>query len=173
MAPATNYMSFMIASIDAILASQNAALAAESLGLGVCYMGTTLASAHVIGEVLELPENVVPVVGFSLGYPDEVPERRKRLNRDAFVHYEKYRDYSDEQLSAIYAHKEQEGLRRYSSNRELAKKIKEMGIQNLAQIYTQVKYTEESHLKYSDDLLSFIGEQGFLKTLPNVNTDLK
>ena len=58
-----NFMSFMIAAIDAVLASQNAAIAAESLGLGVCYMGTTLANCERIAQVLKCPDHVVPVVG--------------------------------------------------------------------------------------------------------------
>jgi nitroreductase len=70
-----NFMSFMIAAIDAILVSQNVALAAESKGLGICYMGTTLANCQQVGRILQLPHNVVPVVGFSLGYP---PKTRTR-----------------------------------------------------------------------------------------------
>jgi nitroreductase len=158
-----NFMSFMIGSIDAILASQNAAIAAESLGLGVCYMGTTLASASEIGKVLELPENVIPVVGFSLGYPDEQPEERRRLPLDAIVHKEKYRDYSSEQIKQIYQKKETEGMERYRSHKELAKLIEESDVKNLAQVYTQVKYTEESHVKYSESLTEYLRSQNFLQ----------
>ena len=43
-----NFMSFMVAAIDAILVSQNVALAAESKGLGLCYMGSTLANCDEI-----------------------------------------------------------------------------------------------------------------------------
>ncbi|EQC45255.1 nitroreductase family protein [Bacteriovorax sp. Seq25_V] len=157
-----NFMSFMIATIDATLASQNAALAAESLGLGLCYMGTTLASADKIGEVLKLPKNVVPIVGFSLGYADERPEMRSRLPLNSIVHYETYSNYTDNELDEIYSDKEREGLKRYRSDTELNKKLNKLGIENLAQIYTQLKYTEESHIKYSEDLLSYIKEQCFI-----------
>ena len=61
-----NFMAFMIGAIDAVLVSQNVALAAESCGLGICYMGSTLANCDQIGRILKLPPNVVPVVGFSL-----------------------------------------------------------------------------------------------------------
>ena len=97
-----NLMSFLIGMIDATLASQNVALAAEAEGLGICYMGTTLASNKEISKVLELPNHVVPVVGFSLGYPDEEPEVRDRLPMDAIVHYEKYQDYSRPRIQQIY-----------------------------------------------------------------------
>ncbi len=156
-----NYMSFMIAGIDAVLASQNAAIAAESLGLGICYMGTTLASAHQIGEILECPENVVPVVGFALGYPNEEPEARDRLPLDAIVHDEKYQDYNADRIRKIYSKRNEEGMKRYKSNKELSKKIARVGVSNLAQVYTKVKYTRESHLKYSDDLLGYLQKQKF------------
>ena len=48
-----NFMSFMIGAIDATLASQNAALAAENEGLGICYMGTTLANCYKIAKLLK------------------------------------------------------------------------------------------------------------------------
>ncbi len=160
-----NFMSFMIASIDATLASQNAALAAESLGLGLCYMGTTLASAKEIGQIFELPYNVVPIVGFSLGYPDERPAYRERLPLEGVIHQEKYRKYSDEEITSIYHSKEESGFKRYQEIAELKQRVDKEGVENLAQVYTQLKYTEESHLGYSEDLLNYLCEQNFLSSL--------
>jgi nitroreductase len=90
-----NFMSFMIAAIDATLVSQNVALAAEAKGLGICYMGSTLANCDQIGNILALPKGVFPVVGFSLGYPDEDPVPRDRLPLDGLVHNEVYQQYTD------------------------------------------------------------------------------
>ena len=155
-----NFMSFMISSIDGILASQNAALAAESLGLGICYMGTTLASAKEIGKVLNLPKNVVPVVGFALGYPDESPEIRKRLPLEGLIHQEIYDDYTKETINSIYQQRNEEGLRRYKQ--KFQEDMDKRNITNLAQVYTRLKYTEESHLKYSEELLGYLKEQDFV-----------
>ena len=157
-----NLMSFMIASIDAILASQNTALAAEAEGLGICYMGTTLASAADIAKILKCPKNVVPVVGFSLGYPKEKPECRDRLPLSAIVHRETYQAYSIEDIHHIYSEKESAGFKRYLENPALKKRIDDVGAKNLAQVYTKAKYTRESHLKYSKDLFEFLQEQNFL-----------
>lgn len=156
-----NMMSFFIGMIDATLASQNVALAAEAEGLGICYMGTTLASNKEIGKVLNLPKHVVPVVGFSLGYPDESPEVRDRLPMKGIIHREKYQDYSEEDISEIYRQKEIDGMKRYMSHPELKHMIEKARVSNLAQVYTKVKYTRESHIKYSKDVLSYLGEQGF------------
>lgn len=97
-----NFMSFMIGTIDATLASQNVALAAEALGLGICYMGSTLANCDQIGRALELPPGVFPVVGYSLGWPDEDPRPRDRLPLSGLVHYETYCDYCDADIEEIY-----------------------------------------------------------------------
>jgi hypothetical protein len=155
-------MSFMIGAIDAILVSQNVALAAESKGLGLCYMGSTLANCDQIGRILELPVNVVPVVGFSLGYPDENPAKRDRLPLDGLVHYETYQDYTDQQVREIYRQREVDGWERYMNFPDLRHMVEEAGVENLAQIYTAVKYTRESHQQFSKTVLDYLSAQEFL-----------
>ncbi|MFN2125597.1 MAG: nitroreductase family protein [Candidatus Promineifilaceae bacterium] len=157
-----NFMSFMIAAIDATLVSQNVALAAESFGLGICYMGSTLANCDKIGRLLKLPPNVVPVVGYSLGYPDEDPAPRDRLPLDGLVHRETYQDYSDERIREIYHDRDQKGWERYMSYPRLRKRIEGSGVENLAQIYTRLKYTRESHQEFSQTVLDYLAEQDFL-----------
>ena len=97
---------FAVGAIDAALASQNAALAAEAEGLGICYLGSTLANADAIATILELPQHVVPVVGFVLGHPAEEPALRDRLPLDGLVHDETYRDPDDATVRAIYRERE-------------------------------------------------------------------
>lgn len=156
-----NFMSFMIGSIDAILAAQNAALAAEALSLGICFLGTTLASCDEIGRILKCPEHVVPVVGFSLGYPDEQPSSRDRLPIEALVHRERYQAPSTETVERTYEQRETAGWDRYMAIPELRQKVEESGARNLAQIYTKVKYTRESHEAYSRTVQAFLKAQGF------------
>lgn len=157
-----NPMSFMIGAIDAIIASQNVAIAAEAHGLGICYMGTTLANCKKIGEVFKLPKHVYPVVGFSIGYPDENPERRDRLPLTSIIHKETYHEPSDEEILQGYKERELKGFKRYRENVRLNKMMRESGSKNLAQIYTKAKYTRETHLKYSKDLIQYLEEQDFL-----------
>ena len=158
-----NFLGFMVSAIDAILVSQNVALAAESKGLGICYLGSTMANCDQIGRILNLPSNVVPVVGFSLGYPDEDPPTRDRLPLEGLVHYEKYQDYSDEQINEIYRQREIKGWERYMSYPRLRRKVEESGVKNLAQLYTTVKYPRESHQAYSTRILNYLKLQDFLK----------
>ncbi len=157
-----NFMSFMVAAIDAILVSQNVALAAESKGLGICYLGSTLANCDQIGEILNLPRGVVPVVGFTLGYPAQDPASRDRLPLDGLVHDEVYQDYSDQRILEIYRDRERYGWDRYMSYPRLRKLVEEAGVENLAQIYSVVKYTRESHQGYSRKILEYLSEQDYM-----------
>jgi nitroreductase len=156
-----NFMSFMIAAIDAVLVSQNVALASESEGLGICYLGSTFSNCDRVGKILNLPENVVPVVGFTLGYPNEEPDLRDRLPLDGLVHFDTYQDYSDERVAEIYKEREIKGWERYMSYPRLRKMIDESGADNLAQIYTTVKYTRHSHQEISRKVIQYLKSQDF------------
>ena len=72
-------ISWHVASFDAIILSQSVALALESHGLGICYMGTTLHSMGAIAEFLGLPDHCAPVTSMVVGWPAEQPPQRDRL----------------------------------------------------------------------------------------------
>src|SRR5664280_477400 len=91
-----NFLSFFTAAIDALLVAQTVCIAAESEGLGICYLGTTTYMAHKIIDVLNLPKGVVPVTTVTLGWPAEQPEQPDRLPLEAIIHRETYSDYTDE-----------------------------------------------------------------------------
>ena len=157
-----NFMSFMVAAIDAILVSQNVALAAESKSLGICYLGSTFSNSDQVGSILGLPDNVVPVVGFTLGYPDEDPALRDRLPLDGLVHNETYQEYSDERIAEIYREREVKGWERYMSYPRLRKLIIDSGVENLAQVYTEVKYSRQSRQEFSRKVLNYLKMQDFM-----------
>ena len=152
----------MKGTIDAIIAAQNIVLAAESNGLGICYLGTTLCSPERISEILALPNLVVPVTSVVLGYPDEVPMPRSRLPIDSLLHFERYQDYSDEQLKETFKDKEINGWQRYRSDPETSAAMDAAGIKNLGQYYTSsLKYGKAQHQKDSKNLLELIRSKGF------------
>jgi FMN reductase (NADPH) len=70
---------FMVALIDAALAAQNAAVAAESMGLGICYIGGIRNDLQAVKEVLKTPEHVIPLFGMAVGYPDQETDVKPRL----------------------------------------------------------------------------------------------
>ena len=156
-----NFLCYMVGAGDVFIAAQNAALAAESAGLGICYMGTTLNNAQKLSDFFNCPKNVVPVTSMVLGYPNENPEIRDRLPMEAIIHREKYNDYDDEQIIEHYKQKEEDGWKRYMSFPELKKKIDESGVKNLAQVYTDVKYTKDENQIASQSLLKLLDNQEF------------
>jgi FMN reductase (NADPH) len=81
---------FLVAAFDAILASQNAALAAESLGLGICFIGSIRRKPKEVIDLLDLPQLVFPVVGMTIGWPSREHQLRPRLPLEIVLHWERY-----------------------------------------------------------------------------------
>lgn len=63
---------------DASLMAENMVIAAESLGLGSCFLGDVANQGIEIAEQYRLPERVFPLVGLVMGYPAENPPPRPR-----------------------------------------------------------------------------------------------
>lgn len=81
---------FLLAAVDAAIASQTAALAAESLGLGICYIGALRNEPGKVVELLQLPRLVFPLMGMTMGYPDAQAPIRPRLPLAAVLHWNAY-----------------------------------------------------------------------------------
>ncbi len=81
---------FLLAAVDTAIAAQNAGLAAESLGLGFCYIGAIRNSPQEVIDFLGLPALVFPLVGMTLGWPAKQPMIRPRLPLEAILHWERY-----------------------------------------------------------------------------------
>lgn len=144
-----NFLWFSTAVTDTILAAENAALAAENAGLGICFLGTTMYNAEEIAKVLTLPQGVVPVVTMVAGYPAKpTDELTERLPYQAVVHFERYHDYSDSDIEKYYS--ELENLDK------MKKFVQENNLENLAQVFTNVRYPEESNNLFSKKYLNFV-----------------
>ncbi len=149
-----NFLSFFTAAIDALLVAQTVCIAAEAMGLGICYLGTTTYMAKGISAVLNLPHGVVPVTTVTLGWPAEEPEDVGRLPLEAVVHKEMYKDYSGESIDNFYREKE--------SRNDSLQFIKENNKETLAQVFTDVRYKKADNEHFSKMLLEFLKEQGFI-----------
>lgn len=82
----------LLGTIDATLAAQNAAVAAESLGLGTCFVGGVRNGIGPISEYLELPPNTFPVVGLAIGWPSaaDTATTKPRLPLSGLAFEERY-----------------------------------------------------------------------------------
>ena len=82
-----------LAEADALIAAQNAVVAAHSLGLGSCYIGDITENYEYHKKLLNLPQYVVPAAMLSLGYPTQQQLRRPKPPRhpvEALVHENGY-----------------------------------------------------------------------------------
>lgn len=153
---------FIVAASDAFIAAQNVAAAAESHGLGMCYMGTTLWSAAEISDLLKTPEFVLPVTTMVIGYPDEQPAKRDRLALSTVVHQETYRQDSEADVLKQYEKREVDGWNRYLSYPGVQEEFEKHGIKNLAQFYTsEAKYGKKLHIETSVKFLELLKKKGF------------
>ncbi len=121
--------------------------------MGTCYLGTTTYNAPEIAEVLHLPTLVVPVVTVTVGWPEEKPEDSGRLPLDAVVYDEAYPSYTDTEIAELFREKEERADSR--------KFVEENGKENLAQVFTDVRYTRDANELFSRKFLDFIERQGF------------
>lgn len=98
----TGYVeNFLVAAMDAGIAMQSATLAAESLGLGMCYIGGIRNRPQEVIDLLKMPPLVFPVSGMTLGWSAAEPVQRPRLPLEAILHRETYDcDGEDEALKA-------------------------------------------------------------------------
>ena len=86
----SNIDTLIIGSHDVGIALQNATVAAESMGLGTCHIGAIRNKPLEIVKLLNLPKYVIPLVGLTVGYPDDDPGLKPRLPPKAVCFGEKY-----------------------------------------------------------------------------------
>ena len=157
-------LSWHVSAFDAIILSQTVALALESHGLGICYMGTTLHSMRDIADFMECPPNVLPATSMVVGWPDEAPPQRDRLPIAAWVHEERYQAPTPAAIDTHFAERERRGRERYlAMGAEMAERWKAHGITHLAQFYTsKLKYDPDQFAIDSAALELLLRERGFM-----------
>ena len=149
-----NLLSLLNAVTDCLLYCQTFCNLAEDRGLGLCFLGTTIYNAHHIIELLQLPMLTLPVATITLGWPDEQPALTDRLPVNAILHSETYQQYTPQQIDTIYNIKESlaENLHFVAENKK----------DNLAQVFTDCRYTKRDNEAISTQLLHTLRQQGFM-----------
>ncbi len=96
----------MLAVCDAVIAAENAVTAAESLGLGTCYIGDIMEQCETHRALLQLPPYVFPAAMLVGGYPTQqqlAREKPARLDMAYVVHENVYRRADGVALRAMFA----------------------------------------------------------------------
>ncbi len=105
----------ILACADAIIAAQNTVVAAESLGIGSCYIGDIIENCEIVRELLELPNYVLPAAMVVYGHPVEAQKNRKkpiRFEKQYIVHENKYcRLTKDQHLEMHRIRNEKAGIK--------------------------------------------------------------
>ncbi|MER3466208.1 MAG: hypothetical protein C4340_03365 [Armatimonadota bacterium] len=96
--------------VDAALAAERMVCAAETLGLGICYIGALRNDAQGVAQLLNLPDGTFGAFGLCLGWPspDAKSEIKPRLRPNTIWFKERYQaetDISeyDERMRQFYA----------------------------------------------------------------------
>jgi len=93
---------FLMAALDVGLFMQNAALAAESLGLGVVMIGGLRDNPRETIRLLQLPHGVFGISGMCLGFAEKVPVQRPRLPLGEVLHWDHYQSDGRQERLAAY-----------------------------------------------------------------------
>ena len=102
---------FFASFTDACLMAQNVVNAAESLDLGTVYLGSILNDPVIMCGLLKLPKLTFPVLGLAIGYPNQEPQIKPKMEMkyrvfensyEIFDNYlEELKDY-DEEMQTYY-----------------------------------------------------------------------
>ena len=97
----------LLAVDDALIAAQNAVTAAESLGLGSCYIGDIMEGYETHKQLLQLPKYVLPAAMLVFGYPTEQQKTRPkplRCDLDQIVFENAYPTRQPEDFPVLFRH---------------------------------------------------------------------
>jgi len=100
----TNDLSLLLFGVqDAALMAENMVMAAESLGLGSCFLGSVPYRAERIIQEYKLPPRVFPLVQLAMGYPAQDPPPRPRYPIEFTLFEDQYPEFTEEQIAEAMA----------------------------------------------------------------------
>jgi nitroreductase len=100
-----------LACCDALIAAQTSVIAAESLGVGSCYIGDIMENYEIHQELFNLPQYTFPIALVCYGYPTEKQLARKKTPRfdEQYILFEnQYRSLSGEDFESLVEDRQKE-----------------------------------------------------------------
>ena len=98
-----------LACCDALIAAQNAVIAAESFGIGSCYIGDIMERYETHKEMLHLPQYVFPIGMLVFGYPTRQQKEQPYTPRfdEKFIVFEnQYRRLGKDEFVEMFAERQ-------------------------------------------------------------------
>jgi len=151
---------------DAALMAENMVVAARSLGLGSCFLGSAMFRADKIADEYELPKRVFPLVQLAMGYPAEDPPPRPRYPMEYTLFEDQYPDLDDKKITKAMQTMD-EGYLAQDYYRKLKAKIKLEGNREETFTYDNYSWTEHISRKWGQwypdpkELLEQLEKRGF------------
>lgn len=109
----------LLACCDALIAAQNAVIAAESIGIGSCYIGDIIENIEIHREMFDLPVWVFPITMLCFGHPKQDPSKRILTKRfpKRFIHFtNKYKHLSKADFTEMFQHLQNDTLVKNANN---------------------------------------------------------
>ncbi len=99
-----------LACCDALIAAQNAVVAAESFGIGSCYIGDIMEQYEIHRELFNLPQYTFPICMLVFGYPTPEQLRRPyttRFDKKFIVFQNQYHQRDKQEFEEMFAENEE------------------------------------------------------------------
>ncbi|WP_318530731.1 oxygen-insensitive NADPH nitroreductase [Companilactobacillus jidongensis] len=141
-----NMEALLLTTIDTTIAAQNMAIAAESMGLGICYIGSLRNNISQVAELLQLPDFTIPLFGMTIGVPSSKNQLKPRMAPSNQVAINSYNEAQFNDLSSY-----DKIVKNYYVNRETNPANTSWTDKNLA-IFKEV---------HRADIADFLRKQGF------------
>jgi len=151
---------------DAAYMAENMVVAARSLGLGSCFLGSAPFRADKIAEEYELPKRVFPLVQLAMGYPAEDPPTRPRYPIEFTLFEDKYPKLGQKTVARAMKQMD-EGYLAQDYYRKAKAKIRLEGDREETFTYDNYSWTEHICRKWgqwypdSKELLGQLKRRGF------------
>jgi FMN reductase (NADPH) len=154
---------------DAAYMAENMVIAAESLGIGSCFLGAVSSSASrmkTLSKRFELPKRVFPIVELVMGYPDEDFPPRPRYPLAFTLFENKYPELSDQDVEKAMKVMDDGYLEQEYYKRQRAKIRLEDGRED-SYTFRNYSWTEHISRKWGqwtrspDELLDTLNKRGF------------
>jgi len=168
----TNDLSILFFGIqDASLMAENMVNAAESLGMGSCFLGAAPYMADKIARKYKLPPRVFPLVQLVMGYPAEDPPTRPRYPISFTLFEDQYPTLGDAEVDLAMKQMD-EGYQEQNYYRKGKIMIHLEGERQETFTYDNYNWTEHISRKWGqwydspDELVKQLSKRGFKLELP-------
>ena len=141
-----NTEALLVGIVDTAIAGENMAIAAESLDLGICFIGGIRNDLNSVKELLNLPEYTVPLFGLTVGVPVQKNKVKPRMPKSNISFKNGYDTAASKNLTSY-----DEKTRQYYANRSSAAQDTDWS-HKMLQFFAEPK---------RPDVAEFIKKQGF------------